>query len=180
MKNLFSAIAILISFASYGQKDISNINVNKTGYNSTYAVGDTITIYFKNNESALDADSVLVTWYENGDMKHYRINLGASIAPVSSGWRYVTKFIIPNNFWSPGYVKIGVDKTPTFTLAGLASVISASELALKDIEVNIYAITGHFVKTNNSQNINEGIQSGVYLFQATDNKQVYTGKFLVN
>jgi hypothetical protein len=176
MKNLFTAILIFVSLATYAQKDIDNITVNKVGYKASYSVGDTINIYFENNVSAQDSDSALVFWYEGGQMKYYRVNLGQSIAPVSSGWRYLAKFVVPSNFWSPGYVKIGVDKTPSFTIA-LTAVLSPEEVIKKDVEVNIYSITGDFIKTTQSSNIYNNLP-GVYLYRSTG-KESFTGKFIV-
>jgi hypothetical protein len=180
MKNLFTAILLLTSIASFAQSDISNINIKQTGYKSSYEVGDTIILYFQEYVSSTDYDSVIVQWNSNGTIKYYRMNLKNCYNPIDTDYPYVTKFIVPETFLSGSRINIGVGSTPKILVDGLAAVISQSDLDLKNIAINVYTTSGQFLKTTTSNAYKETLTHGVYLFSSVDTKVIYSGKILVN
>ncbi len=149
MKKLILILSLLPLF-SFGQTYYSAIQVYQGNINSTYNVGDTIDIYFKPTQTSADSDSILIQYYSDNGLvvagrADFKTSHTTSTYAISIGYTNHFKIIIPSEL-GLRYAKVGVGKTPNFTVSNPSGIINPFLPENKNKEFNFYSQNGSLIK----------------------------------
>ncbi len=159
MKKLILILAMFPLF-SFGQTYYNAILVYQDNIKAEYYPGDTIDIYFKPTQTYVDGDSILMQFYDGSKLivagrSDFKTSHTTSSYAISIGYTQLLKLVVPN---SQGlrYAKVGVGKTPNFTIKAPLALLDPFLPENKDREFDFYNQSGSFIVRCKISELNPG------------------------
>lgn len=185
MKNLILITFLFLSTIASAQVLRTGVEIDQTGYQTTYISGDSLEVWFK-IIGAYDTqkDYVRIQYLAEDGNGGYKYFLVGNITLKDHyrggervGYGFSFKFKLEK-----GMTRIVMDpgKTPLFAVSAPSGIMTEFELTQKEGNVKIYSLTGEFIKEASITSYKESLPYGVYLFTYADKNSFFSGKIICN